>query len=184
VACDPPDAEGSAERADLLPALAKLGRHGIAGVLSLDPKAPVPSHVLQGAAQDLAAGLPAERAVAALENELGASAAAAWFSPASGQWSLFAPRPDTEMWLLSPLRLPNVWRVSPGAPGSTWRFLPAASGDVLLLASGVLRALSADPAGRGELARAAEGGGPGLLDHLEGALTRPALGAALVVELR
>ena len=99
--------------------------------------------------------------------------------------AMFAPRPELEMWLVSPLRLPNLCRVSPSGPASAWRFLPAASGDVLLLALGSLRSLVRDASARAELGRAAEGGGPGLLDHLEAVLSaRPEAASALVVELR
>jgi hypothetical protein len=170
---------------DTLPALAKLGRHGMAGLVPLDLAAPPPSAILKQAAEELAAGLPAERAAATLETQVGATAAAAWYSPASGMWSLFAPRPDLEMWLVSPLRLPSLWRVSPANPATSWRVLPAASGDVLLLATGGLRALVSDGASRAEVGRAAEGGGPGLLDHLTAFLSaRPEAASALVVELR
>lgn len=182
--CDPQRAEGGPV-GDALPSLTKLGRHGIAGLVPLDLASPLPAAILRQAAQDLAAGLPTDRAAATLETQVGAAAAAAWFSPASGQWSLFAPRPELELWLVSPLRLPNLWRVSPAGAASSWRFLPAASGDVLFLATGGLRALVRDAAARAELARAAEGGGPGLLDHLETVLsTRPEAASALVVELR
>jgi hypothetical protein len=185
VACDPLRAGRGPALGDALPSLTKLGRHGIAGLVPLDLAAPLPSAVLRQAGQDLAAGLPAERALATLETQVGASTAAAWFSPASGQWSLFAPRPELEMWLVSPLRLPNLCRVSPSGPTSAWRFLPAASGDVLLLALGSLRSLVRDASARAELGRAAEGGGPGLLDHLEAVLSaRPEAASALVVELR
>jgi len=184
VACQGSGADPGAG-VDTLPTLAKLGRHGIAGLLPLDLASPLSAASLQQAGQGLAAGLPAEQALAALESHTSTAAAAAWYSPASGQWGLLAPRPEVEIWLLSPLRLPNVWRVSPSGPGVTRRFLPAAGGDVLLLARGALESLAREPRERAEMARAAEGGGPGLLDHLEAVMNaRPEPGSALVVELR
>jgi hypothetical protein len=171
---------------DLLPTLEKLGRHGFAGLVPLSVDSPLPGSTLQQAATSLAAGLPTERALAALEPLLGADAGVVWFSPSTGQWSLYVPREELGLWLYSPLRLPNLWRIPGGGTSSPWRALPAASGDVVLLAAGGSMSLLAaeDPKGA-ELARAAEGGGPALLDHLEALLTsRPVAASALVVELR
>jgi hypothetical protein len=172
----PPDA------GDLLPSVCTLGRHGIAGLIPLNPKNPVAPSALQQAALGLASAAPSERAAAELEAALGAEAAAAWFSPAAFQWSFYVPKPETEFWLYSPMRLPNAFKVV-GAAGS-WRTLGAASGDVVVV-------LASDPGdGNGHFPdddfwRVAEGGGPAVLDYMQSRLAaRPGAGAALIVELR
>jgi hypothetical protein len=185
VAHDPNRERRRAEGGDLLPTLDKLGRHGFAAFVPLNVENPVPAPVLEQAATSLSAGLPTERALAALEPLLGVEAAAVWFAPGSAQWSVYIPREEPRLWLYSPLRLPNLWRVAHGN-GSPWRALPAASGDVVLLAAGgAASLLAAEDPKRAELVRAAEDGGPSLLDHLEALMNaHPAPGSALVVELR
>jgi len=184
-ACDPERGRRSPDAA-VMPTLGKLGRHGIAAIVPLDLAAPPSTAALQQAIQQLGTGVAADRALAGLEASLQARGAAAWFSPAAGQWSLYTPRPQVEMWLYSPLRLPNLWRVSATEDASAWRVLPAESGDVVLVAVGDgSELLSADDLKRGELAKAAEGGGPALLDHLEARLrARDGKGSVLIVELR
>jgi hypothetical protein len=169
---------------DLLPAVCKLGRHGVAGLVPLDLRNPIPATGMQEAALALAAGLPGERAAATLEATVGTAAAAAWFSPASGQWSFYSPRPDTELWVYSPLRLPTAWRAT--AADAVWRTMPAASGDVVVVTVGEPAPYSASEFGSGEVWRVAEGGGPALLDHLEARLAswNGGTGVALIVELR
>jgi hypothetical protein len=186
VARDPDRGRRSPDFGDVMPTLGKLGRHGIAGLVPLDLAAPFAAPALQQALASLASGLPADRALASLESTLSAQAAAVWFSPAAGQWCLYAARPQAEVWIYSPLRLPNSWRIGSNGDSSTWRVLPAESGDVLLVAvGGSSELLPADDLRGGELARAAEGGGPALLDHLEARLAaRSDAGSALVVELR
>jgi hypothetical protein len=56
---------------------------------------------------------------------------------------------------------------------------------MLVAVGGRTELLPADDLRTGELARAAEGGGPALLDHLEARLAaREAAGSVLIVELR
>jgi hypothetical protein len=176
-----------ARESDLLPTLCKLGRHGVAGVVPLNVHSPVSATSRQDAALALASGLPVERAAAGLEAAIGQGAAAVWFSPATGQWAFYAPRPEVELWLHSPLRLPSFWRFGQeGGDGGPWRMLPAASGDVVLVAAGEPGALIGSEAFKGgDLAPAVEAGGPALLDHLEAVLSAgTAAGSALIVELR
>lgn len=185
LARDPERGRRSPDHA-LMPTIAKLNRHGIAGVVPLDLSAPPSTSGLQEALATLAAGSAVDRAFAGLESSIGTKGAAAWFSPAAGQWSLYTPRPDVEMWLYSPLRLPSVWRIASGSDSSAWRVLPAESGDVVLVAfGGASELLPAADLRKGELATAAEGGGPALLDHLEARLSaREGEGSVLIVELR
>jgi hypothetical protein len=126
-----------ARETDLLPTLCKLGRHGVAGVVPLHAHNPVSATARQDAAMSLASGLPVDRAAAGLEAAVGQGAAAVWYSPPTGQWALYAPRPEVEVWLHSPLRLPSFWRFGPEAGDDRpWRMLPAASGDVVLVVAG------------------------------------------------
>jgi hypothetical protein len=185
VVCHDPDtASRSPELGDVFPTLCKLGRHGVVGLVPLDPSRPLPSSVLQQAALGLASGLPSEQAGTGLESTVGGEAAAAWFSPATVHWSFYAPRDTVELWLYSPLRLPSLWRVPTPGETSAWRVMPAASGDVVLLVAGPGGTRAADDL-RSGLARAAEDGGPALLDHLEARLAAASLaGSALIMELR
>jgi hypothetical protein len=169
VARDTEAEQRAPDAGDLLPSVCTLGRHGIAGLIPLNPKHPVAPSALQQAALGLASAAPSE-------------AAAAWFSPTAFQWSFYVPKPGIQFWLYSPLRLPSVFKVL-GA-GGAWRTLGAASGDVVVV-------LASDPVdGNGhspdaDLWRVAEGGGPAVLDYLQSRLaSRPSAGAALIVELR
>jgi len=183
IARDPARGDRGPEGSDLLPAVCKLGRHGVAGLVPLDMKSPILATGMQEAALALASGQPGERSAATLEATVGTTAAAAWFSPATGQWSFYSPRPDTELWVYSPLRLPTAWRAT--ATEGAWRTMPAASGDVVVVAVGEPAPYSAAEFRSGEVWKVAEGGGPALLDHLEARLASwNGSGAALIVELR
>jgi hypothetical protein len=185
IARDPQRDQRASDAGDLLPSVCKLGRHGVAGLLPLDTRNPVPPPALQQAALSLASGLPQERAAASLEAALGAEAAAIWFSPATYQWSFYLPKPGTELWVYSPMRLPSAWRLGPGEAAGCWRSMAAASGDVVVAAAGEPGPYSAEDFRGGEVWRVAEGGGPALLDHLEARLAASdAAGSALIVELR
>jgi hypothetical protein len=177
----PPHA--GAEAGELVPSVCKLGRHGVAGLAPLNLAQPLSPTVLKEAALGLAVATSPERAISGLEAAVGNDAAALWFSTASFQWSFYAPRSESEVWLYSPLRMPSPFRLHPGN-GGTWRSLGAASGDVVVIAAGHIGA-AAERAPGGELWRAAEGGGPAVLDYLEARLaTEPEAGIALIVELR
>jgi hypothetical protein len=172
-----------ADAGELLPSVCKLGRHGVAGLAALNMAQPLGPTVLREAALGLAVATSPERAISGLESAVGADAAALWFSTASFQWSFYSPRSEGELWLYSPLRLPSPFRLHAGNGGS-WRSLGAASGDVAVIAAGSIGS-AAERAPGGELWRAAEGGGPAVLDYLEARLASETSGAvALIVELR
>src|SRR4029078_3308133 len=110
VARDLDPGQRSADAGDLLPSVCTLGRHGIAGLIPLNPKHPVAPSALQQAALGLASAGPSERAASELEAAVGTEAAAAWFSPAAFQWSFYVPKPVTEFWFSSPQRLPIAFK--------------------------------------------------------------------------
>lgn len=183
VARDAEPHQRAADAGDLLPSVCTLGRHGVAGLIPLNPNNPVPPSALAQAALGLASAAPSERAVAELEAAVGTEAAAAWFSPAALQWSFYVPKPEIEFWLYSPMRLPSAFKIVGGA-GYTWRTLPAASGDVVVVLASEPIGATGDAPGA-DFWRVAEGGGPAVLDHLKARLaSRPGTGAALIVELR
>jgi hypothetical protein len=180
-----PDADDRRETtaSERLPAVCKLGRHGVAGLVGVSPRAAVSATVFQQAALSLASGMAADRAAASLEAALGAEAAAVWFSPATFQWSFYSPRADTELWLYSPLRLPSAWRLGLGNGSGPWRTLAAASGDIIVMSAA--GALSDQEQSSGELWQVAEGGGPALLDHFEARYgSWETAGATIIMELR
>jgi len=183
IAREPEPPHAGPEAGDLLPSICKLGRHGVAGLIPLNMANPLPAAVLREAGLGLALAHSPERSISGLEAAVGTDAAALWFSTASFQWSFYAPKAESEVWLYSPLRLPNPFRFV-GGHGGPWRSLGAASGDVVVVAAGYV-ATPAERAPGGDLWRAAEGGGPALLDYLEARLASEATaGAALIVELR
>jgi hypothetical protein len=171
---------------DFFPSVRKLGPHGFAGVLPLDFDKPLAPSVLEQGADALVAALPSEQALADVAAKVGERAAGVWFAPSSPRWSLYCPRPDVDYWIFSPARLPPRWRMA-GRSAAPWRHLPAASGDLILISalSAASRSVLDSDASDGELAKAVEGGGPALLDHLEsrfGQADAPC--ASLIVELR
>jgi hypothetical protein len=171
---------------DFFPSVRKLGPHGFAGVLPLDFDKPLPASTLEQGADALVAAVPSEQALADVAGKVGERAAGVWFAPASPRWSLYCPRPDVYYWLFSPTRLPSRWRMA-GRNGSPWRHLPAFSGDLILIAalSPASRSILELDASGGELGKAADGGGPALLDHLESRFGQAdASCASLIVELR
>lgn len=181
IARDPGHAERPADAGDLFPTLCKLGRHGMAGLLPLSQQNPVSAPALHQAAVGLVSAAPSERAGGALEAALGTEAAAVWFSPATFQWAFYAPRPEAEVWVYSPLRVPSPWRFTADRMGA-WRTLGAATGDVVVVSAG---AGFLPDGGEASLWDVAEGGGPAVLDLLEARLgERDVAGSALIVELR
>jgi len=177
------------EDAEKFPSICKLGRHGFVGLLPLGAEG-VSSATLHQASEALVSALPSDRGLAAVSETVGAQVAGVWYSPANQRWSFYCPDPALDFWLISPFRLPELWRVGgagkgDGAPG--WRHLNAASGDLLLICSagGEGREALAQDVKEGALVRAAEGGGPALLDHLESRVALdPAPFAALIADLR
>ncbi len=177
---------------EVFPSVAKLGRHGFAGLLPLNLADPLPAVSLFQAAEALVSAQPAQRGLDAVAEIVGNQAAGVWFSPAEQQWSFYCPQPLVEFYLYSSIRLPSLWKMGPTAASGAgdphaWRHVRGAGGDLVLLstiASGAPSPLADDLAG-GTLWRMADGGGPALLDHLEARLRESeAASATLIVEVR
>ncbi len=175
-------ARAEAPEPDPLPLFARLGRQGCLTLLPLDPRQRDAAARVLDLARENGAHAPLESALAARVSEL---AAALWYIPSSQRWAWTCP-PGVRCWLYSPVRLPTRWPLSRAtAAAPAWQQLAAGSGDMVLLWAGAAAEQLDHDAVDGVLWRAAEGGGPALLDHLETAAGVPGdWSAAVVVELR
>ncbi len=170
--------------AELLPSVARLGRQGCLALLAADPRGRETSVRVRELARE-AGAYPGPQLESALLARAARLAAAVWYVPSSQRWTSLGA-PGIRSWLYSPLRLPTRWSLSDtGAEASVGQQLVAGSGDVMLLWNGAAAEQLDRDAADGALWRAAEGGGPAVLDHLESSFAAAAgWSTALVVELR